>query len=340
MDSGYYILGPNCEHLEREFADFIGTPYCVSVANGTDAVSLALLALDITEGDEVITSAHTANATVSAIQAIGAVPVLADIEEDSPCVASSSVERLITPNTKALVVVHMYGQPANIAELAELSVRYNLKLVEDCAQAHGAMIDGKKVGSFADVAAFSFYPTKLLGALGDGGAVVCKDTATAEKLRMLRQYGWKEKFNSEIYGRNSRLDELQAAILLCKLPHLDVWHERRLAIAASYAAACDDVSVLSPKAPSTAKHAYHLYVVQCDRRDELRVHLAERGVGTALHYPVAIHQQPAYRGKIKIDGSLVFTERFYDRMLSIPMYAELEDQQVSTISSAIQDFVA
>ena len=338
LSSGHYVLGTQCQAFEQEFANVVGVSHCASLASGTDAISIGLRALGVGFGDEVITSAHTANATVSAIELVGATAVLADIEQESRCLCPSSVKKLLGPQTKAIVVVHIYGQPANIHKIAEIASENSLALIEDCAQAHGAQIRGQHVGSFADIGAFSFYPTKILGALGDAGAVVCKDELLFEKLRMLRQYGWREKFFSEIKGANSRLDEIQAAVLRCKLKRMSSWHQRRLEIAAQYDAACARSSLYPPPRNPQQTHAFHLYVLETKKRALLRQHLSAYGVESAIHYPTPIHLQPAYVGKIKTASCLQKTEELYKRILSIPLYAELSDEEVATVCTALGEW--
>ena len=334
-NGGWYILGKEVEAFEREFAVFVGLPYCASVANGTDALSLALRAVGVKPGQEVITVSHSAVATAAAIEMSGAVPVFADIDPITRCMDPASAEKLISDKTAAIVPVHIYGHPADMEKIMAIAARHNLKVVEDCAQAHGAAINGKMVGTFGHAAAFSFYPTKNLGALGDGGAVATRHVEMHERVLRLRQYGWKERYISEEPGFNSRLDELQAAILRAKLPHLLKDNEKRRAIAAQYTAALQGSSVLAPTIPTGILHAMHLYVVETSKREALESFLKQNGVGTMRHYPMAIHQQPAYAGRIRGGNALPNTDALYKRIVTLPMYPELTTEQVSRICDAL-----
>ena len=340
LGSGWYILGPEVEAFEQEFAEFLGTRHCLGVANGTDALALALRAVGIQSGDEVITVSHSAVATVAAIEQIGAVPVLADIDPVTRCIDPAHIELLISDKTKAVLPVHIYGQPAPMHEIVGLGRKHGLKVIEDCAQAHGAEIDGQKVGTFGDAGAFSFYPTKNLGALGDGGAVITNSFQTAEKVRMLRQYGWRERYISFERGFNSRLDELQAAILRVKLRHLSAGNARRRAIALAYRHALGNGPIQVPSEIPQTTHAMHLFVVESDERDLLRQFLQDQNITTALHYPQAIHQQPAYHDRLRGADLLPATELLYRRILSLPIYPELNDQQLNRICQALQDWAA
>ena len=336
--SGSYILGQEVKNFEEEFADFLGVQYCIGVASGTDAISLALKAVGISAGDEVITVSHSAVATVAAIEQIGAVPVFVDIDPITKCIDPDKIKQAISDNTKAVLPVHIYGQPAPMEQILFITQENNLKVVEDCAQAHGAEIAGRKVGTFGDAAAFSFYPTKNLGAAGDGGAVGTNSPEIAEKLRWLREYGWKDRYISSIPGLNSRLDEIQAAILRTKLPYLSEDNERRRKIARRYCMAIDNEQIISPAMVKNTLHAMHLFVVQCSRRNELRKFLQKKGIGTATHYPKAIHQQPAYAGRIKGGTKLPHTERLYENILTLPMYPELTDSQVEKICMTLSEW--
>ncbi|MCO6430669.1 MAG: DegT/DnrJ/EryC1/StrS family aminotransferase [Deltaproteobacteria bacterium] len=334
LNSGWYILGKEVEEFERRFAGFVGAESCFGVANGTDAIALALRACGVFPGDEVITVSHSAVATVAAIEQIGAIPVFADIEEETMGLDPRTLPALFNCRTKAVVAVHIYGQPARIEEIATLCEESQIKLVEDCAQAHGARIGSAMVGSFGDAAAFSFYPTKNLGAIGDGGAVVTSNSEIAEQLRLLRQYGWRERYISSVAGINSRLDELQAAVLNVKLPHLEADNERRRAVAERYNR-CLAPAVKGPKLSPEHRHAMHLYVLRTPRRDELKRFLQERGIQSALHYPSPIHKQPAYEGRIKGGDNLPVTEKIYSEILSLPMYPELTAGDVQRVCDAL-----
>lgn len=338
LEGGWYILGEQVERFEQEFAAYCETAFAVGVASGTDALFLALRACEIGPGDEVITVSHTAVATVAAIEQAGACPVLIDVD---PCTATmdpAQIETLVTDRTRAIVPVHLYGHPADMDPIREMARRYGWRVIEDCAQAHGARYQGQRVGSLGDVAAFSFYPTKNLGALGDGGIVVTKDAKLSQRLRLLRQYGWRERYISQIAGHNSRLDEVQAAILRVKLRHLDARNEARRRLAQHYHQLLDDASIIRPVERAGSQHVYHLYVIQTQQRDALRQHLQEQGIGTGVHYPVPVHLQSAYERLGYAPGSLPVTERLARQVLSLPMYPQLSQEQVETVARAIVAF--
>jgi dTDP-4-amino-4,6-dideoxygalactose transaminase len=337
LDSGCYILGLECESFGKEFAAWQGTNYCIGVGNGTDALHLALSALNIGTGDEVITVSHTAVATVSAIELAGAEPVLVDIDPNTYTMDPQALEVAITPRSKAIIPVHLYGHPADMPSIMDVAGRHNLFVVEDCAQAHGATLSGKKVGTFGHIACFSFYPTKNLGALGDGGAVTTDDEVLANKVRLLRQYGWKNKFISDIPGRNSRLDELQAAVLRVKLPHLDEDNAKRGIIAGVYAEELKGLGLGLPNPPRGVGHVYHLYVVRTPRRNHVLAGLMERGVGAAIHYPQPLHLQPAYR---RFGVILPETERAAGEILSLPMFPELDLDDALSVTVALKDILS
>lgn len=338
LQSGWYILGEQVRAFEQEFAAYCGAEHAVGVASGTDALLLALRALEIGPGDEVITVAHTAVATAVAIELSGATPVFVDVEPATCTLDPTRLAAAVTPRTRAVVPVHLYGRAANIDPIRETARAHGLHVIEDCAQAHGATYKGRCVGSLGDAAAFSFYPTKNLGAGGDGGAVVVQDAALAERLRWLRQYGWKERYISSIAGYNSRLDELQAAILRVKLRHLDADNAARRKLAAVYRQALADLPLELPAEPAAGNHVYHLFVVQSDKRDALRSHLAARGVGTAIQYPVPVHLQPAYAHLGRGAGSLPVTEQLAGRILSLPMYPEMPLEDATAVAQAVRQF--
>ena len=328
FSGGRYILGESVSRFEAQFAAFIGVKHCVGVASGTDALVLSLKAAGIGPGDEVITVSHTAVATVAAIELTGAQPVLADIDPLRRCMDPACLPALITSRTRAILPVHLYGQPADIPEISRIAAQHNLLLIEDCAQAHGARIGAQTVGSFGAMACYSFYPTKNLGAIGDGGAVVTNSDELADRLRWLREYGWKERYISHFAGMNSRLDEVQAAILLVKLARLQEDNQRRLSIAEQYLAALQPCALTLPHLFPGTTHAMHLFVIEHAQRDELHTFLEQGGIGSAIHYPQAVHQQPAYLGRLQGSASLPNTERLIPRILSLPMYPELRDEQV------------
>lgn len=339
LKSGWYILGNEVRDFEEEFAAFIGVEHCIGVGSGTDAIALALRAMGVAPGDEVITVSHTAVATVAAIEQIGSIPVFADIDPLTRCIDPLAIPPLVSDATKAVVVVHVYGQPADMPRIMEIASEHNLLVLEDCAQAHGAAIGDRQVGTFGNAAAFSFYPTKNLGALGDGGAVVTSDPHTAATCRALREYGWRERYISAIPGVNSRLDELQAAILRVKLPHLHQDNARRTTIAKRYDEVLRD-SLITPPADITGTlHAMHLYVIECSHRDELTEFLAAEGVCSARHYPQPVHKQAAYTGRIRGENNLPFTEQLYSRILSLPMYPELSNETVEIVCNALRKWI-
>ena len=337
LESGWYVLGNEVTSFEKEFAEFAGVSHCIGVANGTDALALALRACEISPGDEVITVSHSAVATVAAIEQIGAIPVLCDITPENRCLNPELLPTLISERTKAIIVVHIYGHPADMESICSFAKHNNLRVIEDCAQAHGAKIRGQTVGSFGDAGTFSFYPTKNLGAIGDGGCVVTSSQRVADNVRSIRQYGWEERYVSSIPGLNSRLDELQAAILRVKLPHLESENNRRNEIANMYDQALLGTSLGLPHRSDSISHAMHLYVVEHDKRDSLQSFLASRGIQAAIHYPLAIHQQPAYSTRqIRGADNLPQTERLYSRILSLPMFPQLSNEHVVQTANEVR----
>lgn len=338
LDGDRYILGSEVESFEAEFADWVGCDHAVGVNSGTDALFLALKALDIGAGDEVIAPSHTAVPTVAAIGMAGARPVLVDVEADYYTLDPDAVAASITSATSAIIAVHLYGQPADLNRLKEIAEKHDLALIEDCAQAHGARIGDNRVGCIGDLGCFSFFPTKNLGALGDGGAVVSNNPELVERLRRLRQYGWDAQRVSLEQGYNSRLDELQAAILRAKLPQLELDRARREELAAEYNRQFEGLPLTIPEVRLGCSHAYHLYVMQLERRDDLLQYLKERGVLASIHYPVACHQMPAYQDCSPVEGGLSITESLVDRVLSLPMYPELGEEDQATVVDAVKGF--
>lgn len=334
LAGGRYILGPETQAFEQEFAAYVGVGHGIGVGSGTEALHLALTACGIGAGDEVITVSHTAVATVAAIELSGAAPVLVDIDPATYTLDPERVQEAITPRTKAIIPVHLYGQPADMPAILAIARQRGLRVVEDCAQSHGAGCAGRRTGAWGDAAAFSFYPTKNLGALGDGGMVVTDDPGVAERVRLLRQYGWRDRYVSATPGWNSRLDELQAAILRVKLPHLDADNRKRRGRAAQYAALLRETGLGLPRSREEADHVYHLYVVRSPGRDALRAHLAAAGIGTAIHYPVPVHLQPAYRKLRGHADSLPESERAASEVLSLPMFPELTESQIEAVAAA------
>ncbi len=342
LHSGWYILGPEVEAFEAEFAAWLGLPdgrHAVGVNSGTDALHLALRACGVGLGDEVITVSHTAVATAAAVVLAGARPVFVDIDPSTYTLDPTALAEAITPQTRAIIPVHLYGQPADLRPILALARAAGLVVIEDCAQAHGAYYQDRPVGTWGDLACFSFYPTKNLGAAGDGGMVVSRDRDLAARVRGLREYGWSagERYVSRGPGFNSRLDELQAAVLRVKLGHLDRWNARRQALAARYAELLADAGVRLPVVRSGSTHVYHLYVIRHPQRDALRQALHGQGITTLVHYPVPIHRQPAYRDLAPVAG-LPATERIADEILSLPLYPELPDDALVTVATAVRAF--
>ncbi len=337
LDGNRYILGPQTQAFEQEFAAYLGVHYASGVGSGTEALHVAIRACGLGPGDQIITVAHTAVATVAAIELAGATPVLVDIDPFTYTLDPGKIEAALTPRTKAVIPVHIYGGAADLNPIVEFARRYNLKVIEDCAQAHGTRYADRVVGSYGDVACFSFYPTKNLGAIGDGGLVATNDPLIAENLNLLRQYGWRERYVSEVAGWNTRLDELQAAILRVKLRHLDEDNDKRRKLAAIYDEQLAGVVTLPIEAVNS-RHVYHLYVIRHPQRAALMEFLRERGIGTAIHYPLPIHLQPAYCGRLGEAGSLPETERAAQEIISLPMYPELSADEVRTVTQAIREF--
>ena len=338
LDSGWFILGTEVRGFEREFAEHFGYAHAIGVASGTDAVTLALRALDIGPGDKVATVAHTAVATVAAIEMARAIPVFVDIDPLTYNIDPEALRDVLQRNgrIRAIVVVHLYGNPADMQRILAVANQFDVRVIEDCAQAHGASIGGRFVGGMADAACFSFYPTKNLGALGDGGMVVTAREEIAGRLRMLREYGWKDRHISTSAGINSRLDELQAAYLRMRLPFLDSGNNRRAAIAAAYDTGLAHTGLTLPCAQGGSKHVYHQYVVRHSNRDEMRSRLQRLGIGTNIHYPVPVHCQPAYLGRRGPGAAnLAATECAAREVLSLPMYPELSDESVAEIIDAV-----
>ena len=348
LDTSFFVLGQELTAFEAAWADYLGVARAVGVGSGTEAIHLALRVLDIGPGDEVLTVSHTAVATTVAISSTGATPVFVDIDPHTYTMDCADLERRITPRSKAIVPVHLYGHPADMDRILPLAESHSLVVVEDAAQAHGAAYRGRRCGTLGAAGAFSFYPTKNLGAYGDGGAVVTNDVALAERLVLLRNYGWSERYYSAIKGYNSRLDELQAAVLGAKLPYLDRWNARRRRLAALYTAALagDTLGVTGastiqvPTEAAWATHTYHLYVVRLPERDRVQARLRERGIATQVHYPVPVHLQEAYRDLGYTPGSLPHTEQAAAEILSLPLYPELTDDDVQYVAAALRETLA
>ena len=338
LAGGWYILGPEVSAFEAEFAAYLGVEHAVGVASGTDAVLLALRALGVGPGDEVITVAHTAVATVAAIELAGATPCFVDIDPVTYTLDPARLAAAVTSRTRAIIPVHLYGAPADVDAVLTVARAHHLLVIEDCAQAHGARYRGQRVGTLGDAAAFSFYPTKNLGALGDGGAVASNRPEVAERLRLLRQYGWRERYVSDVAGYNSRLDELQAAILRVRLRHLDAENAARRRLAARYDAALAGLPIALPAARPDDTPVYHLYVIRAAARDALAEHLRGCGIGTGVHYPVPVHRQPGYAHLGYGPGRLPATEAAAEQVLSLPMYPDLTEAAADAVAVAIRRF--
>jgi dTDP-4-amino-4,6-dideoxygalactose transaminase len=338
LDSGAFVLGPVLAEFEAAFADYCGASHAVGVASGTDALTIALQAVGVEPGDEVITAANTCVPTIAAIEAAGAVPVLADVDADTLTLDHRALADSCTARTRAIVPVHLYGQCADMDPIHEFARSRQLLVVEDAAQAHGAVYRGSRAGTLGRAAAFSFYPTKNLGALGDAGMVVTRDADVAERARLLRNYGERDRYESVLRGRNSRLDPLQAAVLLAKLPRLDTWVARRRELAARYLGSLQDCGLGLPVEAPGNEHAFHLFVVRTGDRDGFRASLADAGVGTLAHYPRPIHAHPAYE-HLSREGSLVESEAACREVVSLPLYPELNDAEVDAVTSAVLRWV-
>jgi dTDP-4-amino-4,6-dideoxygalactose transaminase len=336
IESAAFILGPEVAAFEAAFARFVGSPEAVGVASGTAALHLALLACKVGPGDEVITTPHTFIATAEAISQSGATPVFADIDPETFTIDPTAVERAITPRTRAIVPVHLYGHPANMTPLLELAASRDIWVIEDAAQAHGAEFKGRPCGSIGALAGFSFYPGKNLGAFGDAGAVTGTDQPALQRVRKLRDHGRLTKYEHDEIGFGERLDGLQAAILSAKLPRLEAWNDARRRVARAYDELLADVPVVLPKSQSWATHAYHLYVIRAPRRDDLLAALDREGIKAGIHYPIPLHRQPAYRHLEA--GPYPETERAAAEILSLPMHPHLSTTQIERVAETIKAF--
>jgi len=338
VGSGWYILGPEVKSFETAFAAYVGTKHVVGVGSGTDAIALALRAMGVGAGDEVITVGNTATATVAAVRMVGAMPVFADITEDFT-IDSKDLEKRITSKTKTVIPVHLYGFPADMDAISVIAKQRGIFILEDCAQAHGATIRGKRVGTFGDAAAFSFYPTKNLGGLGDGGAIATDDAQLAERLKRLRQYGWEKRDDASEEGVNSRLDEIQAALLLWGLGHLDEWNTRRAVIAEQYRSGLTNPEITIPSEDDgVRKGVWHLFMVRVADRARFMKHMESEGIGTAIHYPTPIYRMPAYSFLGVNPDEYPMTERIVPEVVSLPIFPELTDPEVSTVIDAVNSY--
>jgi dTDP-4-amino-4,6-dideoxygalactose transaminase len=337
MNSGIFIQGPENERFEHEFASWVGCRYAVGLNSGSDALYLALRALGIHAGDEVITVAHTFVATVDAIIRNGAHPVFVDIDEQTCCMDVSQVKDHITRNTRAILPVHLYGHPVDMGHLLDIAHDYNLPIVEDACQAHGARYNGKKTGSLSDIGCFSFYPTKNLGSYGDGGMIVTNDIDHAQNIRRLRNYGQAEKYHSFSIGINSRLDEIQAAFLRVKLKHLDQWNNKRRQIAQLYGSLLSKEHLVLPVEKFNHTHVYHLYVIRSLQRDRLQNHV-KNTVQTLVHYPLPVHRQNSYK-QYRLSSNLPVTEKVCQEILSLPIHPWLHDDEVELIAREVNNAI-
>ena len=337
LNSGWYILGREVENFEKEFAAYCGTKYAVGCASGTEAIALSFMALGIKEGDEIITVPNTAVPTISALSMVGARPVFVDVD-DCFLMDIKKIEKTITKRTKAIMPVHLYGQMAEMEEIIAVAKRYDLEVVEDACQAHGAEYKGRRAGSLGTIGCFSFYPTKNLGCFGDGGAVTTNDKALHHKLMMLRNYGQEKRYFNTIKGINSRLDELQAAILRVKLKYLDRWNKERQKIALLYDRLLKDVCI-TPRQRNGCHHVFHLYVIRTRQREGLQLFLKENGIDTLIHYPVPVHLQEAYKDLQYKQGDFPSAEQLSGEILSLPMHPYLTEDNVSRIRNKICEYM-
>ena len=340
VHSGWYVLGGEVERFEQEFADYVGARYCVGVANGLDALHLTLRAMGIGPGDEVIVPANTYIATWLAVTNCGAEPVPVEPDPYTYNINPLAIEAAITPRTKALLPVHLYGQPADMNEILAIAARHKLLVLEDAAQAHGSRVGNQRVGSIGDATAWSFYPSKNLGALGDGGAVTTDHEEIADALRVLRNYGSRVKYLNERIGYNSRLDEIQAAVLSTKLAHLDSWNFRRSALAARYLEGLKDTSLILPTVISGVDPVWHVFVVRSQQRDALRTHLSAHGVDSVIHYPIPPHRQAAYADTALAALHLPISELLHEQVVSLPIGPQLSASAVDIVIDAVEAFDA
>lgn len=340
LESGHFILGPAVSKFEESIAAYLGVDHAIGLASGTDALVLALRALDVGAGDEVIVPAYTFFATAGTVLSVGATPVFVDIDPVTYEMDVVQIKDRITPRTKAIIPVHLYGHPADMDPILELARSHGLKVIEDNAQGFGATYRGRKTASLSDIGCLSFFPTKNLGAFGDGGMVVTNEPALAERLRMLRTHGWKKKYYSEEVGYNSRLDALQAAILQAKLPHVDLWNEKRREIARRYSQQLAPLGIPVPVECDWGRHVYHLYIIRSNRRDELQAFLKQKGIATEVYYPLPPHlSTPCKRLGYK-EGDFPHAERASRETVALPLYPELTIEQQDKVIAAVKEVLA
>lgn len=340
LESGHFILGPQVVKFEESAASYLGVKHAIGLASGTDALVIALRALNIGDGDEVIIPAYTFFATAGTVMSVGAKPVIVDIDPQSYQIDVSRIEAAITPKTKAVIPVHLYGHPSEMNPILEIARKYNLKVIEDNAQAFGAEYLGKKTGALGEVGCLSFFPTKNLGAYGDGGMVVTNDEALAEQMRMLRAHGWKKKYYSETVGYNSRLDAMQAAILQAKFPHLDEWNEKRRELSKRYNERLAPLGIITPVEREWAKHVYHLYIVRSPKRDELQAFLKQKGIASEVYYPLPPHLAVPCRKFGYKEGDFPHAEKAAKETLALPLYPELTLEQQDEAIAAVKEFAS
>ena len=336
IENTNFILGPQVAAFEKSFAEYVGGAFCVGVNSGTAALQLALMACGIGPGDEVIVPSFTFFATAEAVSVLGATPVFVDIDPVSYTITAAGIEPAITPQTRAIIPVHLYGQSVDLDPILALAERHDLYVIEDSAQAHGAEYKGKRVGALGDAGCFSFYPSKNLGAYGEAGGVVTNDEDLAVRLRLLRDHGSTSKYAHAIVGYNFRMEEIQAAVLNVKLPHLNDWNSGRRERAARYHELLSDSGLVLPREMEYARHVYHVFAVQSDNREELQQRLAAHGIQSGVHYPIPIHMQAAYASLGYKAGDLPVTERLAERVLSLPMYPELTQDHQRAVAAAVR----
>lgn len=336
IDNSYYVEGPYLTKFEEEFGKYLGCKYCVGVGNGLEGIKLSLLALGVKENDEVIIPSHTFIATALAVSAIGAKPIFVECDENTFNIDATKIEEKITEKTKAIIVVHLYGQCCDMDEIMKIAKKYNLKVVEDAAQAHGATYKGRKAGTLGDIAEFSFYPGKNLGCLGDGGCITTNDEELANKVKMLRNYGSSKKYVHDVKGENSRLDEMQASILLAKLPYLDKWNKRRCEIAKKYLTGINNTKIILPSEMENNKHVWHQFVIKVKNREEFQDYMLKNEIETMVHYPTAIHKQKAYKEFNNLN--LPIAEKIAEEVVSLPMYYGLTDEEVDYVIKTINNY--
>ncbi|MCH5296585.1 MAG: DegT/DnrJ/EryC1/StrS family aminotransferase [Ruminococcus sp.] len=337
MRSGWYIMGNELKAFEKQFAEYMGVDYCIGVNSGLDALILAVRALDIGPGDEVIVPANTYIASVLSVTENGATPIFVEPDEFY-CLDADKIEKAITERTKAILPVHLYGQPVNMEKICEIADRHGLYVIEDCAQCHGAKYNGQMTGTFGTIGCFSFYPTKPLGALGDSGALITNDKALAEKLFKLRNYGSGVKYVNEMTGKNSRMDELQAALLQVGLSHLDEGNNARIQIAERYLNEINNPNVTLPVVREGATHVYHVFALRCENRDALQAHMMKNDIKTLIHYPIPPHMQQCYTELGHKKGDFSISETYAVQELSLPIYAGMPDEEVTQVIAAVNSF--